>query len=92
MTNLNLQKEVTLTLSLGHLLMVWNILSNKVSCSPFNHNFSEEEKRTIWALEDLCETGLINNGIESLPENEWNQLIESARDFVKTLPVEFVDG
>ena len=51
----DLSKKIKLELSLGHLFMVWEVLSNKVSCDPFNNQFSEIEKRVIWALEDLCE-------------------------------------
>ena len=74
MSGKDLTKEVSLQLPVGHLLIIWDILSNKLAGSPANCEFSEEEKRAIWALEDLCEQELINNGITARPEEEWNQL------------------
>jgi len=91
MSDEELNKEVSVKLSLGHLLIVWDILSNKLSGAPLNDEFTEEEKRAIWALEDLCEQELDNNGIRSKSDKEWNQLIEKATEFVKTIPTEFLD-
>jgi hypothetical protein len=91
MSGEDLTKEASIKLSVGHLLIVWDILSNKLSGSPINNMFTEEEKRAIWALEDLCEQELVNNGITSKPEKEWNQLIGRATEFVKTIPAEFLD-
>jgi hypothetical protein len=87
----DLEKEVNLKISIGHLLVVWDILSNKLSCEPINENFTEDERRAIWALEDACEKKIINSGIKARPEKEWNQLIERATAHVKTLPIEFLE-
>lgn len=89
MSSEDLKKEATLTLSVGHLLIVWDILSNKFSA--YQSKFTEEEKRAIWALEDLCETALTHNGIKALPEQEWNHLMAEATKLVQTVPVEFLD-
>ena len=91
MSDLDLNKVATVNLPIGHLLIIWDILSNKLSGSPINENFSEEEKRAIWAFEDLCEQQLINNGITGKPEKEWDQLIKIAKKFVKNIPAEFLD-
>ncbi len=91
MSDEDLNKEASVKLSLGHLLIVWDILSNKLSCFPITDDFTEEEKRAIWALEDLCEQELVNNGIRSMSDKEWNQLIGEATEFVKTIPAEFLD-
>lgn len=91
MSGEGLNKDVYVKLPIGHLLIVWDILSNKLSGSPMNDKFTVEEKMAIWALEDLCEQELINSGITGKPEKEWNQLIEQATEFVKTIPVEFID-
>lgn len=91
MSDEDLSREASLKLPVGHLLIIWNILSEKLSGSPLNEEFTEEEKRAIWALEDLCENELTNNGITSKPEKEWNQVIERATEFVKTIPAEFLD-
>jgi len=87
----DLKKEVTIKLPIGHLLIVWDILSNKLSGAPLNDEFTEEEKRAIWALEDLCEEELINSEITEKPEKEWNHLLEQATKFVKTIPADFLD-
>jgi len=91
MSNEDLSTETSLKLSAGHLLVVWDLLSNKLSCCPLNDEFTEEEKRAIWALEDLCEQELGEKGFVARPEKEWNQLIERATEFVKTVPAEFLD-
>jgi hypothetical protein len=39
----------------------------------------------------MCERELINQGITEMPKNEWEQLIEHATEFVKTIPAEFLD-
>ena len=41
------------------------------------------------ALEDLCENEITNRGITGKSNEEWEQLIERATEFVKTIPVEF---
>lgn len=91
MTDDNLVKEATIKLPVGHLIIVWDVLSNKLLELQKSDGFTEEEKRAIWALEDLCEKELINNKITGRPENEWNELIDRAREFVKTIPVEFLE-
>lgn len=60
MPNDDLSKKATIKIPVGHLLTVWGILSEKLSSSPANEAFTEEEKRAIWGLEDLCEKELIN--------------------------------
>jgi hypothetical protein len=90
MPNEDLNKEVNLKISIGHLLVIWDILSNKLSGKPLNTDFTEDEKRAIWALEDACEKKIVKSGIKARPEKEWNQLIERATKQVKTLPVEFL--
>ncbi|MCU7845946.1 MAG: hypothetical protein KZQ93_19100 [Candidatus Thiodiazotropha sp. (ex Monitilora ramsayi)] len=87
----DLSKEATVKMPVGHLLAVWGILSDKLSCSPLNDEFTEEEKRAVWGLQDLCEKELINQGYSSRPENEWNELMAKATEFVKTIPVEILD-
>ncbi len=91
MDNKELRKLTTLHLPAGHLLIVWDVLSNKLSQTPYKDEFSEEEKMAIWALEDLCENELVRNGFGARPEDEWNTLMNQAAEFVKTIPVEFLD-
>ncbi len=86
-----LGKEVSLQLSAGHPLVVWDVLANRLSGSSFMKELPDEEKRALWALEDICEDVLANNGFGGRPQNEWNHLMELAREHVKTIPVEFPD-
>ena len=87
----DLSKNVLLELPIGQLIVIWDLLSNKLSGEPVNKVFTEEEKRAIWALEDLCENVLIENDITSKPEPEWNALVQKAREFMKAIPVDFLD-
>lgn len=91
MSDEDLSKQTSVRLPLGHLLIVWSVLSDKLAGPPFNDQFTAEERRAIWGLQDLCEKVLIKNGITSKPAKEWDQLIVKATEFVKTIPVEFLD-
>lgn len=50
MTDDNLVKEATIKLPVGHLIIVWDVLSNKFSECQNSYSFTEEEKRAIFAL------------------------------------------
>ena len=91
MSKEELDKTATINLPIGHLLVVWDVLSNKLSDSPYKDEFAEAEKRAIWALEDLCEIELVRNGFSGRSEKEWEALMAKATDFVKTIPAEFLD-
>ena len=91
MTQEDFDKEATIKVSIGHLILLWNLLSDKLSCEPLNKNFTEEEKRAIWALEDLCENELVKHDYGEKPAEEWDALINKAREFCKALPAEFLD-
>jgi hypothetical protein len=87
----DLTKKISLDLSLGHLLLVWEVLSNKISCDPIKKQLSEIERRAIWALEDLCENKLVENDCGARPKQEWESLIKRAGDHVKSIQVDFLD-
>jgi hypothetical protein len=91
MDKTGLNKQATLNLPVGHLLVVWDVLSNRLPETPYKKEFSEEEKRAIWALEDLCERELARQGFGARPKEEWDQLMGQATEFVKTIPAEFLD-
>lgn len=84
-------KNTSINLSLGHLIVLWNLLSVKLSGTPLNNEFSEEEMRAIWALEDLCEKELLAHGYGAKPSEEWDSLIAKAKEYCKALPAEFLD-
>jgi len=91
MKNKDLAKTVALDISIGHLLVVWDVLANNSKALPFVESLGDEEKRAIWALQDRCEKCLTDNGIRARPQAEWNSLIESARVHCKKIPVEFLE-
>lgn len=91
MDNSNLTHRASLTLSIGHMLAVWDILANKLSGTPFMESLTEDEKRAVWALEDICERGLVENGIPPLPQPEWNALVDAAKEHVRSIPVDCLD-
>ncbi|MET0027613.1 MAG: hypothetical protein ABW101_08240 [Candidatus Thiodiazotropha sp.] len=91
MDNEKLDKPAMLQLPIGHLLVVWDILSNRLSETSYKDEFTEEEKRAIWALEDLCEAELVRNGIGARSQTDWDSLMQQATEFVKTIPAEFLD-
>lgn len=87
----DLTQNTTIQLSAGHLLVVWDVLANKITESGFIEALTEEERSAIWALEDLFERSLIDTGISGRPAAEWEALMEAAREYVKTIPTEFLD-
>lgn len=91
MTSEDLASRINLPLSLGHLIAVWDILANKLSGTPFMESLTEDEKRTLWALEDLCERSLVENGVSSRPEAEWKALADAAKAHVRSIPVEHLE-
>ena len=86
-----LDTKVTLNLPAGHLLVVWDVLSNRLADTNYKDAFTEEEKRAIWALEDLCEQELVRKGFGSRPQEDWDHLMEQATEFVKTVHADFLD-
>ena len=87
----NLNSVAYLELSAGHLLVVWDILANKLSGSTFVDELTEEERRAVWAMEDICEEKLKELGFSSRPQPEWEALMSDARAHARALPVEFLD-
>ncbi len=86
-----LSKRICLELQGAHLLVVWDVLADKLSESAFFKDLRQEERRAVWALQDLCESALVANGLSGPAKGEWDDLMNSAREHVKTLPVEFLD-
>ena len=83
MTKNKLLKRTNIKLSAGHLLVIWDVLSNKLSGSDFMGGLDKEEKRALWALQDMCERSLIKVEVSELPESEWNALVASAREHIR---------
>ena len=91
MTHENLRKPVPLSISAGHLVVLWDVLSNKLSGSIFMDSLTEEERRALWAAQDLFELALQGNGVSARPAVEWERLVKAARAHVSQLPVEYRD-
>lgn len=91
MESKGLNTPATLRLPIGHLLVVWDVLSNRLPETNYKETLTETEKRAVWALEDLCEQALVSAGFGSRPEKDWDALMAAAAEFVKSIPAEFVD-
>jgi hypothetical protein len=88
---MKLKKNTKIRISTGHLLVIWDVIANKLSGSSFMDTLSEEERRGLWALQDLSEAQIAKLGIEPRPENEWELIMVAARKHVRTIPVEFLE-
>ena len=88
---MKLKKKTKIRLSTGHLLVLWDVIANKLSGSPFIDSLNEEDRRALWALQDLSEAQILKVGIEPKPEKEWELMMAAARKHVRTIPVEFLD-
>jgi hypothetical protein len=84
-------KEVSVKITLGHLLLSWEVMSNKFSDLISNESFSEDERRALWGLADLLEKTLVENGIDGRPQAEWERLISQTRQYIRSVPVDFLD-
>jgi hypothetical protein len=91
MANVNFADKASLTLTIGHLIAVWDILANKLSGTHFMESLSEDEKRAVWALQDLCERSLVENRVSSRPIPEWNALVDAAKEYVRSIPVDYLE-
>ena len=91
MKNEDLSKVVSVKIPLGHVLLAWETLSEKFSDLRSNDTLSEEERRAIWGLADLLENSLVENGLGGRPQAEWEALIRNSKEFIKTIPVDFLD-
>lgn len=79
----DLDEKVSIDLTLGHLILIWETLSSKIACDPYNKDLSEIEKKIVWALEDICEDRLADLKCGPMPEKEWEALLEKARNHIK---------
>jgi hypothetical protein len=91
MVNNELTKVAHLDLSVGHALVVWDVLANKLSGSDSFEGLNADEKRALWALQDQLEKQLIANDIVARPDSEWSLLVLKAQKHVRTIPVEHLD-
>jgi hypothetical protein len=66
-------------------------LSQKLSDLQGKKELSIEEKRAIWGLADLLEYALAENNFGAKPQAEWENLINQAKEFMKTIRIDYVD-
>ncbi len=88
---MDLTKEAQLNMSVGHLIAAWDIFSNKLAGTDFLNSLNEDEQRAIWALEDLFESTLLENGVSSRPATEWERLVQAAKLHVRTIHVDVLN-
>lgn len=86
----NLKTQANSDLPLGYLLVVWDLLANRLSETFYKAKFSNIEKKAIWALEDLGENEWIRNEYQAKPKEKWEQIMLEARSFVKATPATFL--
>ncbi len=91
MSDQKLDCVVSLDLTLGHVLVLWDLLQGKLAQVHSTHELSLGQKKAIWALEDICEEALIENGLSSRPEVEWNALVQAADKYAESIPADYVD-
>ena len=91
MSSEDLGKPVFVEISIGHLLLLWEVLANNSKTQPFVESLSIAERRAIWAFEDLCERSLVENGIGPQPQAELDKLLNVAKEHCMTIPVECHD-
>lgn len=84
-------KEIPIKITLGHLLLSWEVLSDKFSDLQSQDSLSEEERRAIWGLADLLENSLAENGVNGKSQAEWAALISKVKKYMKTVPVDFLE-
>lgn len=91
MNKIDFAKSTKISISLGHALLAWQTLSENFGDLNRFDELDLPEKKAIWGLTDLLETILAENNIEGSPEKDWLALIEQAKDYMKTMPVDFVE-
>ncbi|HIQ41742.1 MAG TPA: hypothetical protein EYH47_03245 [Pseudomonas oleovorans] len=84
-------KETSIKITLGHLLLAWEVLSNKFSDLQSDDSLSDEERRAIWGLADLLENSLAENGVNGKPQAEWAVLISKTKEYMNSVPVDFLE-
>ena len=90
-TDIDLSKPVSINISLGHLLFVWETMSAKLSTLNDRDDMSEDEKRAVWGLIDLMEPPLAESGLGTYSHAEWETLLARAAEVVRMTPVDFLD-
>ena len=86
-----LNHELTVELTVGHVLVLWDLLQGKLSQLHKTHELSAGEKRALWALEDICEESLISAGYSSLPSSDWENILKEARKYAESIPADCVE-
>ena len=84
----DLHKIVSLELPLSHLIVIRELLANKIAGSPYIDEFSEVEKRAIWAFEDLCNNEIVKNIPSENQPGDWEKHVDQAMEAVKLLSVD----
>ena len=81
MESLDLNSERTLSIKVGHALLLWHVLSNLAGETTFKSAFTETEQKAVWAFEDQLERMLSSYQI-AYTEQEFEGFKRQLEEFV----------
>lgn len=87
----SMQHTVNVELSLGHVLMLCQTLSDRLSALREYETWMEEERRAVWALQDTLDRALARLGYDVMPSEEWDSLLAQAQKHMYDIHVECLD-
>lgn len=88
---INLQKEVNVSLTLGHLFIAWHTLSQHFGHLREYEHLTEAERRAIWGLEDALGRILVNHGMTDYDVSQTNELLSQTSKHMDTVYIECLD-
>ena len=91
MSERSFDNVVSLKLTLGHVLVLWDLLQGKLAQVSTTQELGPGQTRALWAFEDICERALIANGLSSRPDKEWSKIVGAAEKFAESIPADYVD-
>lgn len=87
----SMQHTVNVELSLGHVLMLCQTLSDRLSALREYETWTEEERRAVWALQDTLNRALARLGYDVMSSEEWDSLLAQAQKHMYDIHVECLD-
>lgn len=86
-----MQHTVNVELSLGHVLMLCQTLSDRLSALREYETWTEEERRAVWALQDTLDRALARLGYDVMLSEEWDSLLTQAQKHMYDIHIECLD-
>lgn len=87
----SMRHTVNVELSLGHVLVLCQTLSDRLSALREYETWMEEERRAVWALQDTLDRALARLGYDVMPSEEWDSLLAQAQKHMYDIHVECLD-